>query len=62
MWADFIPSYIPLSVHIKILTHAALVNPNSMLSEEKAVTFPRVLNAGCSIFFKSVVRNNTINC
>lgn len=51
MWADLIPSYIPLSVHIKILIHTALVNPNSMPPEEKTVTFPGVLTAGCSQYF-----------
>lgn len=61
MWTDFIPSYIPLSVHIKILIHAALVNPNSMPSEEKAVTFPGVLNAGCSQIFLEICSEKKYN-
>lgn len=51
-------------MHIKILTHASLVNPNSKLFEEKKkkMMFPVVLNAGYTQYLQSVVRKNTINC
>lgn len=51
MWADFGPAHIPLSLEIKVLSHAALVNPNSISSEEKTMAFPGVLNAGCRQYF-----------